>query len=424
MRKIFTFIAALAATLCLSAKETTLWTGNEPISWNPEVYQGSQFETPEGIFTGLQKDYIIKVSVTAALDEPQYVLTYKAGDSWEWTDLTTTVEDGTMSYTVASGQIATEIADRGLIFRGQGYNITAIIVDDNQPDEPEQPEPLQPGEEKVLWSGSETLAWNEVAQQDSMTATLLGEKDQLIVTVADKGSAEWPKVLLRDKASNQVGDDILLSDIEDFPYNAMFTLTAANVEAMQGGFKLCGDGVTVTRLVLKKYKEEEQPVVPAEEYTDTEVWSGDVAISWNPEAYQGTELDTYSIRQDMLAGIAKDDSLKIYYAEAIEDAQFALTYKAGDEWTWTDLTVTNHEGFFAYKVASDEIAQDIADHGLVIRGQGYHAIRIVIGKPQSTEAIEDVSEDTLPSAKVLKNGVLYIRYNGQLFDVRGQRIRL
>ena len=87
MRKIFTFIAALAATLSLSAKETTVWTGNEPISWNTEVYQGSQFETPNGTFTGLQSGYTIKVAVTPGIDEPQYVMTYKAGDSWDWTDL-------------------------------------------------------------------------------------------------------------------------------------------------------------------------------------------------------------------------------------------------------------------------------------------------------------------------------------------------
>ena len=113
MKKFLTLIVALAATFTLSAKETTVWTGNEPISWNPEVYDGNQYETPDGTFTGLQSGYTIKVSVTPGIDEPQYVMTYKAGDSWDWTDLTTTIENGTMTYTVASAQIATEIAERG-----------------------------------------------------------------------------------------------------------------------------------------------------------------------------------------------------------------------------------------------------------------------------------------------------------------------
>ena len=124
----------------------------------------------------------------------------------------------------------------------------------------------------------------------------------------------------------------------------------------------------------------------------------------------------------MLAGLAKDDSIKIYYAEAIEGAQFALTYKAGDEWTWTDLAVTNHGTFFSYRVASNEIAQDIADHGLVIHGQGYHATRIVIAKPKSATGVENVQGDKVQSTKVLENGVLYIKYKGTKYNVQGIRI--
>ena len=126
----------------------------------------------------------------------------------------------------------------------------------------------------------------------------------------------------------------------------------------------------------------------------------------------------------MLAGLAKDDSIKIYYADAIEGAQFALTYKAGDEWSWTDLAVTNHTSFFAYKVATDEIAQDIADHGLVIRGQGYHLTSIVISKPKgSASAIDEiVSAKIGGSQKLLRNGQLYILRDGKIFNALGQPV--
>ena len=303
MRKIFTFAFALMAMLALNAKETVVWTGNEPISWNQEVYAGSQFETPANTFSSLKTGYVIKVSVVAMIDEPQYVMTYKAGESWSWTDLTTTVSDSVMSYTVESDQIGTEIADRNLIFRGQGYNITQIIVDDLKGDDPE-PQP-QPGEA----------------------------------------------------------------------------------------------------------------------YVDQTVWTGDVAISWNQEVYAGSEMDTYNVKQDMLAGLAKDDSIKIYYAQAIEGAQFALTYKAGESWSWTDLTITQHDGFFAYKVESDAIAQDIADHGLVIRGQGYHATAIVIGKPQSTTGIEMTNVSAIHGgSKIIRNGQLFIIRDGHYYTILGQLI--
>lgn len=302
MKKIFTFFAACMASAALFATQTTVWTGNEPISWNPEVYQGTQFETPANTFAGLAAGHTIKVTVVAMIEEPQYVMTYKAGEGWSWTDLSTTVADGVMSYTVESDQIGTEIAERNLIFRGQGYNITAIVVDDNQGDGPE-PQPQ-----------------------------------------------------------------------------------------------------------------------PSGEYEDQTVWSGDVAISWNAEEYPGEQLDTYNVQQDMLAGLAKDDSIKIYYAQAIEGAQFALTYKAGSEWTWTDLTIAQHNGFFAYKVESDAIAQDIADHGLVIRGQGYHATSIVIGKPQSASGIE-ITNDQLPMTnKVLRNGQVLIIRDSKAYNMLGQLV--
>lgn len=301
MKRIFTFAFALTAMLALNAKETVVWTGNEPISWNTEVYQGSQYETPDGTFTGLQKDYTIKVAVTAGIDEPQYVMTYKAGEGWSWTDLSTTVANGVMSYTVESAQIATEIAERGLIFRGQGYNITAIIVDDNKGDEPD-------------------------------------------------------------------------------------------------------------------------PEEPSGEYDFTAVWTGDKAISWNTEVYEGEQFDTYTQQQDMFAGIAKGDSIKVFYADAVEGAEFAASYKAGDDWTWTDLAITQHDGFYAYRVASEEMAQWIADRGIVLRGQGYHAVRIELGKPKSATGLITVNGERL-SVKVIRNGQVLIIRDGKAYNMFGQAIK-
>lgn len=430
MKKLFTFCAACLASVALLAAETTLWTGDKAISWNGEEYAGEQFDTssdPIIDFTGLKAEDTIRVYIGNVEEGAQFVLSYKAGDNWAWTDLdgVSVLGDTVMEYPVASDEIANFIAGRGLIIKGIKFHAKRIAVAAKAEEEqPVDPQPLKPGEMKELWEGSETLAWNEVAEQPASIGALLAENDQLIVTVSAKGTADWPKVLLRDASSNSVGDDILLNDISDFPYDAVFTLTAAHAAALQGGFKLCGDGVTVTKMVLKKYKEEEQPVDPPAEYEDHTVWTGDVAISWNQEVYTGTEMDTYNVQQDMLAGLAKDDSIKIYFAEAIEGAQFALTYKAGSEWTWTDLAVTEADGFYAYKVASNEIAQDIADHGLVIRGQGYHLTSIVIGKPKSATGFETINQELKAnSRKLIKNGQLFILRNGVIYTVNGQIVR-
>ena len=128
MKKITTLIIAMLTIVNVQAAEKTVWEGNEPISWNTDVAPGTQFETPEGTFTGLKKTDEIRVYTTTTYEEPQYVLTYKKGDSWEWTDLDVTVSGGIISYTVADETTATEIAERGLVIRGQAYTITKITV--------------------------------------------------------------------------------------------------------------------------------------------------------------------------------------------------------------------------------------------------------------------------------------------------------
>lgn len=294
MKHFFSLFAALCAAVTIYAAERVVWTGNEPISWNTEVYAGTQFETPSGTFDGLSKDQTIKVTVVPGIDEPQYVMTYKAGTGWEWTDLAAEVAANVMSYTVESEQIAQEIADRGLIFRGQGYNITQIAI---------------------------------------------------------------------------VEEDI-------------------------------------------------EPIEPGKPYADTEVWSGNVAISWNQEVYAGTELDTYAVKQDMFAGLDEGDSIKVYFTDAIQDAQFNLTYKAGDNWEWTSLEVAQKDGFFTYRVASEQIAQEIADRGLVIRGQGYHAVRIVVGKPETSTAVANPTTAST-ARKIIENGQVLIIKDGIRYTILG-----
>lgn len=130
MKKLLTILLLLLAVASQGRAdnpEIVIWEGNERISWNTEQYQGSQYELTPAI--DIQKGDIIKITTTKGLDSPQYVLKYKAGESWSWTELTnTTTNNNIMSYTVESDQIATEIKERGLIFSGQGYNITKVSV--------------------------------------------------------------------------------------------------------------------------------------------------------------------------------------------------------------------------------------------------------------------------------------------------------
>ena len=427
MKKIFTLACAVLAALTVSAKQTTVWTGDEPISWNTDVYAGTQFETPAGTFTGLQKDYTIKVTVVAKIDEPQYVLTYKAGDGWNWTDLETSVAEGIMSYTVASEQIATEIAERGLIFRGQGYNITAIVVDDNQSDEPVTPEP-QAGE-TVLFEGSKVLgaAGEDNLGIDADKFATLAVKDSIVVTITDLTDTycqlniaantgwvvipgtEWSSLTAAGRYAYAVGTNELVTAIKD------------------GGVTVQGKLCTITKITLSPYVEPgDTPVDPQPtevEYTFTDVWTGDQAISWNQNEYPGSEMDTYNVKQDMFAGLAQGDSIKVYFAQAIEGAQFNLTYKAGEGWTWTELTTTTGADYFGYKVATEQIAQEIADRGVIVRGQGYHAVRIAVGKPKDTASSVVTTQPANAARKMIVNGQVLIVKDGVRYTVLGAVVR-
>ena len=279
MKKIITLCTALLAFAAMQAEEKTVWEGSEQISWNTEVAPGTQFETPEGTFAGLQKGGTIRIYTTTTYDEPQYVITYKKGDAWEWTDLGVTVASGIISYTVADETIATEIADRGLVIRGQAYTITRITVDSEAQ---QQPQPVEG--EQTVWEGSE-------------------------------------------------------------------------------------------------------------------------AISWNTEVAPGTQFET---PEGIFAGLGKGDDIRIYTTTTYDEPQYVVTYKKGDAWEWTDLDVTVAGGVISYTVADETIATEIAERGLVIRGQAYSITKITVTK---------FSVSTVVSLRKADKA------DGMLYDLRGIKVK-
>ena len=259
---------------------------------------------------GLKKDDTIRVYTAQAIEGAQYNLTYKSGASWDWTALNTTVENGVIRYVVESPAIAQEIAERGIIVRGQGYHMTYITM--------------------------------TVHPQDTIT-----------------------------------------------PVDPQPT-----------------DSIDLTGLV------------------ETVLWTGNAAISWNSEEYAGDKLDTRSISETLFAGLQENDIICVTYAEAADDAQFGLQYKAGDNWSWTDLNyqLSTINSQLLYRVASDEMAMLIADRGLVITGIKYHATKISLFTPK-TDGVEQVQENNAPATKFIENGVLYIKYKGTKYNVQGAKLR-
>lgn len=407
--------------ISLSAAETTLWesTYTDGVEINSETV------------ASFQAGDTLRVYLTVPEGGANFKICYKGAPDWSETTIPSLdsqwpwVNGGEEYFNLPLTQddIAAVAGKNIYIYQGENSLITKVTLLTE-----DEPEP-QPSERVVetLWEGTKVLgpAGDDGFGIDAAKMQNLALNDSIAITITDLTDSYCQiNIAANDPWTSIPGTNWeSLTVAGTYRYAVADADLIANIKA--SGLTIQGKLCTVTKLELLPYHEptpgpEPQP---SAEYEDSTVWTGDVAISWNQEAYAGTELDTYSVQQDMLAGIAKDDSIKIYYSDAIEGAQFALTFKAGESWSWTDLVISQHNGFYAYKVASNEIAQDIADHGLVIRGQGYHAIRIVIGKPKSTTGIDDVQSEKTQSTKVLRGGQLFIIRDGKTYNAFGQLIK-
>ena len=406
--------------ISLSAAETTLWeaTYTDGVEINSETV------------ASFQTDDTLRVYLTVPEGGANFKICYKGAPDWSETTIPSLdsqwpwVNGGEEYFNLPLTQddIAAVAGKNIYIYQGENSLITKVTL--LTEDEPE-PQPSERVAE-TLWEGTKVLgpAGDDSFGIDAAKLQHLALNDSIAITITDLTDSYCQiNIAANNPWTSIPGTNwVSLTVAGTYRYAVADANLVANIKA--SGLTIQGKLCTVTKLELLPYQEPTPGPEPGtREYEDTDVWTGDIAISWNPEEYAGVELDTYNVRQDMLAGVAKDDSIKIYYAEAIEGAQFALTYKAGESWSWTDLAISQHNGFYAYKVASDEIAQDIADHGLVIRGQGYHATRIVIGKPKSATGFETTNTSAIHGgSKILRNGQVLIIRDSKAYNMLGQLV--
>jgi len=249
MKKIYSLVLALSLFIFYAnAVEVSLWEG---------TCTEDGVELNATTVASLEIGDILRVYVTIPEGGANFKIVYKGAPDWSettipsigsqypWVNGGETYKD----FALTSADLTAFEGKNIYLYNGENSAITKVSV---------LREDLEPGVEKTLWTGSETLSWNKVAPQSAITAALLGEKDQFIVSVSAKSTAEeekWPKVCLVDNNTAIIaGTDIPLWDVTEFPYDGALTLTAAHVAALQGGFTLGGTGVTITKLVLKKFK--------------------------------------------------------------------------------------------------------------------------------------------------------------------------
>ena len=348
----------LATAVTVFAAEKTVWEGSEPISWNTDVAPGTQFETPSGTFTGLSKGDVIKAYTTTTYESPQYVMTYKKGTGWDWTDLETVFSDGVMSYTVADETIATEIAERGLVFRGQAYTLTKITV--------ETPESGGETAETIIWEGSTALDWGanpgvSVSLEASMFASAkAGDK----LKIEGTGTNEYTQIQVCVNYPWKSSDSYT-----SLPVN--FEITADDLENIKAnGMTIAGQNATINKVTLVKHEEPEPDPEPVT--YPVVVWTGEQVIDWgsNPSTWQ-------TISRNKFAQIKAGDILRIQYKEVKAGAMMGLQYSIPDNWALLPgVEIMSVDGLATRLVLTQDMLDAIKSGDLHITGIGFTLTKV------------------------------------------------
>jgi len=243
MKKILSLLIVLLASVTTTfAAEKTVWEGSQQISWNNDYYSGTQLDTYnvdefKTIFTGVAKDDVIHFYTTSTYSESeiQYAFKYKAGSDWSWTDLTTSISDGVVSYTVESEEIATWIVERGLVITGQAYTLTKITIETPESD----------GDKGVIWTGSTALDWGaDPAVNVSLAAEKFTNAEAGDVLKIEGTADEWIQVQVCVNYPWKSSDSYTALPIS-------YTIAEEDLENIKAnGMTISGQHATITKVTL------------------------------------------------------------------------------------------------------------------------------------------------------------------------------
>ena len=357
MKKILSLLIILLANITAFAAEKTVWEGNEPISWNTEVAPGTQFTTPEGTFTGLAKGDIIRAYTTTTYESPQYVMTYMKGDSWDWTDLETTFSNGVMTYTVADETIATEIATRWIVFRGQAYTLTKITV--------ETPESGSETTESVIWEGTTALDW---AADPGVSVSLEASKFANakagdILKIEGTATNEYTQIQVCVNYPWKSSDSYTA-----LPIN--FEITADDLENIKAnGMTIAGQYATITKVSLVKNVEPEPEPSAGETYT---AWTGETVFTSTWSVWEQIPASSFAQAQ-------KNMLLRFRFKNVGAGAQFKVSTSA-----WADMPdaeLVNIDGVYQQYTITEAMLAELKANGCIVSGTSFTLISIEVINP-------------------------------------------
>lgn len=345
------------------AAERTVWAGNQPISWNQEVYEGSQYELAN--VPGLTAGDILRVYVTPGIENPNYVITYKAGGSWEWTDLSISESEGIVTYVVAGTAEASDIADRGLIFRGQGYNITRVAIAD-------------PATRKQVWSsGVKVENFETKGEAYNYLANI---RQGYTIKVYTEQLSEYVSYQMQDKEGEGWSWTTLPITLGE-GYMTYTVETREKAEWIRDrGLVINGYGYAAKAIAVETAR-------------NSVIWEGSKEFTGSWEWLNG-ECELTEVGR-----LAAGDKIVVHVsATSGDDRQVKLLYKDGDDAPHDVAYISlDNEGeqTVEFTLTSDDVTNYLSNaNGIILTGCGYTASQIVLQKADKTITDEIVWRET------------------------------
>ena len=367
----------LATVATTFAAEKTVWEGSQQISWNTDYFPGIQVDTynEEGfqtIFTGLAKDDIIRLYTTTEYDSPQYALKYKTGDNWDWTDLEFTNTGGVLSFTVASDDMATWIAERGLVITGQAYTLTKITIETPSGEEgsTETDLSVQEGSSPLPltllsdWSAYTTFAASQFANAKA------GD----VITVYVKDVEEGAQISLKDMSDGwpALDESTQYPSVATTDTKFAYTLTEESVAKVKAyGLVIGGQKLTVTRVTLTTTSSVDPDPEPTEGVTYT-AWTGETVFGNTWSVWQQVEASAFANAKENMI-------LRVKFKDLKAGAQLQMS-----DGSWTvlpDVEVVNISGVYQdYTITAERLAV-LQAKGLIVSGTNFTLTSVEVINP-------------------------------------------
>ena len=268
MRKLFLSICTLYIAATASALTIPLWSTSTPTnpSWEQLVV--------------LDEDFCSQLAVGDRIRV--HVAELPGTEDWRSVILrnnNNTETDDRQFKVTATGDFTISLDATDVSKYRSGMRITADKINVDKIDYIK----LSSNESETIWTGSSNLNWTTTyVEVTAAEGALFAEGDELIINLSNKyksGSDQWLKVFLYNASGTEINNttiEIGRASEVDCPAFVKYTLTSTLATSLQSGFRVSGDGVTASSIMIYK---------AAQAGDERILWEGSISPSWGNSVF-------------------------------------------------------------------------------------------------------------------------------------------